>query len=119
MEDARTVFGRVIDAWNYGDPHRVRQLVSDDYRGHMLHVADGERTAADYGDRIARYRVANPGTFFEVSEQTVDGDTVWSLVSARLPDGRVAHGMNRSIIRDGQLTEEWAIWSQWLETSGR
>ena len=94
---AAELFDRVLDVWRGGDPLRIRDLVTDDYQGHMLHLADGERSADRYPDWIARYQRNNPGCTFEVLSQNTAGDRLWTRLDAHLPDGRVAHGMNTSV----------------------
>jgi len=108
------VFRRLLDTWNDGDPQAVLDLVTDDYRGHMLYMAAGERTAAQYPDWIRAYRSANPGVVFAVVEQTSAEDRLWTRVSARRPDGSVAHGVNISRFVGPLIAEEWAVWSGWL-----
>jgi len=41
------VFDRLLVAWNDGDPDAVLDLITEDYRGHMLHLPKGERSAAE------------------------------------------------------------------------
>ncbi|MDT4918950.1 MAG: SnoaL-like polyketide cyclase [Pseudonocardiales bacterium] len=108
-----SVFASVLRVWNGNDPAAIRALLTDDYRGHMLHLADGERTALDYSAWIERFRRDHPGVQFEVVSQIVDGDRVWSRLLARRPDGAMANGMNESRMREGLLAEEWALWSGW------
>jgi hypothetical protein len=112
------VFDELLFAWNDGDPERVRELITADYRGHMLHLPQGERSAADYPEWIRNYRLANAGARFGVEDQSTYGDKLWTRLSAHLPNGDVAHGVNISRFDGDRITEEWAVWSPWLsETS--
>ncbi len=117
MSDARfdptAVFALVMRAWQGGDPAAVLDLITEDYIGHMLHLPNGERTASMYPEWIARYRNDNRGTVFEVKDQAVVGDQLWTRFMAREQDGSTAHGMNVSRFVAGQLAEEWAVWSAW------
>ncbi len=79
----------------------------------MLHLVDGERTAAEYPAWIARWRESNPGTIFEVTDQGHIGSKLWTRLVARRPDGSLAKGMNQSRFEGHLLAEEWAIWSDW------
>ena len=108
------VFRELLTVWNDGDPQAVLGLVTDDYRGHMLHLAAGERTAAQYPDWIRAYRGSNPGVVFAVVDQAWSGDRLWTRVSARRLDGAWAHGVNISRFVGARIAEEWALWSGWL-----
>jgi hypothetical protein len=108
------VFDRLLEIWNDGDPEAVRALVTTDYVGHMLHLPASERTAEEYPGWIRRYRAANSGARFVVADQSAAADRLWTRVEARLPDGRVAHGMNVSRFEGELIAEEWAVWSPWL-----
>ena len=119
-DDAATL-AAVLDVWNGAPVAGLRDLLAPGYRGHMLHVLDGDRDAATYPGVIERYRTANPGTTFRVTEQLVAGDRLVSRIEARrieLDTGtaRLARGINISRFDpDGRLAEEWAIWSAWLD----
>ncbi|MCW2646398.1 MAG: SnoaL-like polyketide cyclase [Pseudonocardiales bacterium] len=116
-EAAIQLFDQVLDVWSGGNPSRIRELVTRDYQGHMLHLADGDRTADTYGDWIHRFRKSQPDVEFQVVAQGFDGDRLWSQLAATGSDGRTAYGMNTSRFRDGLLAEEWALWSEWLGNS--
>lgn len=109
-----TVFDQVLAAWNGGDPELVRELITADYFGHMLHLSQGDRTGADYAQRIRDYRAANPGATFGVEDQSTSGDKLWTRLTAHLPNGDVAHGFNISRFDGDRIAEEWALWSAWL-----
>jgi hypothetical protein len=108
------LFDALLFAWNDGDPERVHDLITADYRGHMLHLAQGERSGADYPEWIRNYRLANPGALFGVVDQSSSGDKLWTRLIARLPNGDVAHGVNISRFDGDRIAEEWAVWSPWL-----
>jgi len=111
---SRTTFARLLAIWTGGDTAQIRTLITDDDVGHMLHLpGQGERTAASYPEWIERFREANPGTTFEVHDQTAAGDRLWTRLSARRADGASAEGMNVSRFAGELLAEEWAIWSPW------
>jgi hypothetical protein len=42
------VFAQLLGIWQGGDATTIADLITTDYRGHMLHLAEGERTAASY-----------------------------------------------------------------------
>ena len=107
-------FAALLDAWNDGPTERFLELISDDYVGHMLHLAGGERTAQEYPGWIRRYRATSPGVLFVVAEQSPVADRLWTRLEARLPDGRSAQGMNVSRFVGDLIAEEWAVWSPWL-----
>ena len=52
VEPAATT-AAVIDVWNGAPVDRLQGLLAPDYRGHMLHVSDGERDAAAYPGLIS------------------------------------------------------------------
>jgi hypothetical protein len=108
------LFDELLLAWNDGDPERVNALITADYRGHMLHLPHGERSGADYPQWISNYRLANPGARFGVEDQSSSGDRLWTRLTARLPNGDVAHGVNISRFDGDRIAEEWAVWSTWF-----
>jgi hypothetical protein len=111
----------VIEVWNGAPVERLRDLLAPDYRGHMLHLKDGDRDAAAYPGHIQRYRAGNPGTEFRVIEQRLDGDRLVSRLEAHRIDkssgaASAARGINISRFdARGRLAEEWAIWSGWMD----
>lgn len=111
----------VIDVWNGAPVDQLHGLLASDYRGHMLHVRDGERDATAYPARIQEFRAANPGTTFRIVEQLAAGvRLVTRLEAFRLDEasgvGSVSRGINISRFdAQGRLAEEWAIWSAWLD----
>jgi hypothetical protein len=111
--DPAGAFDALLRVWEEGDPRAVLGLVTEDYLGHMLHLVDGERTAADYPAWIARWRATNPDTVFEVTDQDLIGATLWTRLVARRPDGSSAKGMNESRFQGERIAEEWAVWSAW------
>lgn len=110
-------FDELLAAWNGGDPERVQDLITANYRGHMLHLPNGERSSADYPEWIRNYRRANPGARFGVEDQSSSGDKLWTRLTAHLPNGDVAHGVNISRFDGDHIAEEWAVWSPWLPDS--
>jgi len=111
------LFDQILDVWNGADPSSIRHLITDDYQGHMLHLASGDRTANTYASWIADFRRSNPDVRFRVLSQGVAGNQVWSRLVATSGDGRTSNGMNTSVLRDGLVSEEWAIWSDWYSTA--
>jgi predicted ester cyclase len=107
------VFDSLLSVWNGSDSEQLSDLITNDYRGHMLHLADGERTSSGYADWIRDYRLANPGATFLVEDQTSEGDRLWTRLRAHLPGGAVAHGFNISRFEGRRIAEEWALWSPW------
>lgn len=122
VEPAATV-AAIIDVWNGAPVDRLDGLLAPDYRGHMLHVRDGERDAPAYSVVIQQYRAANPGTTFRIVEQLAAGARLVTRLEARRVDevsraASVSRGINVSRFdAQGRLAEEWAIWSTWLEES--
>lgn len=122
LEPAATV-AAVIDVWNGAPVDRLHGLLAPDYRGHMLHVSDGERDAPAYPIAIQQYRAANPGTTFRIVEQLASGVRLVTRLEARRVDeesraASVSRGINVSRFdAQGRLAEEWAIWSTWLDES--
>lgn len=116
----------LLDIWNGGPADVLPTLISDDYRGHMLHLPSGERDAAQYGDRIRDYRASNPNARFERVEWFDAGDRVLTRLRATRHEVELglqfANGINISRIDvDGRIAEEWAIWTGWMDdraTSG-
>lgn len=98
-------------------------LLAPDYRGHMLHVRDGERDAPAYPVVIQQFRAGNPGTTFHIVEQLAAGTRLVTRLEARRVDdvsraASVSRGINISRFdAQGLLAEEWAIWSTWMEES--
>jgi len=122
VESAATA-AAVIDVWNGAPVNRLQGLLAPDYRGHMLHVSDGERDAGAYPGLIQQYRSANPGTTFRIVEQLAAGARLVTRLEARRVDelsraASVSRGINISRFdAQGRLAEEWAIWSAWLDES--
>ena len=118
--DPAATAATVIDVWNGAPVQRLRDVLASDYRGHMLHLKDGDRDGAAYPDLIAHYRSANPGTVFQIVDQMADGARLVSRLEARRIDRSgamsVARGINISRFdTQGRLAEEWAIWSSWMD----
>ena len=107
-------FGRLLLAWNGEDPAGVSEMITADYRGHMLHLPNGERSGPQYPQWIRDYRLALPGVWFEVVDQATSGDRLWTrLLATRAESASVAHGMNVSRFEGDRIAEEWAVWSNW------
>jgi hypothetical protein len=105
-----------LQVWNGGDPESVRDLITTDYRGHMLHLSTGERSAQQYPQWIRDYRSARPGVRFEVMDQATSGDRLWTRLEATTRDNTSSsHGMNISRFDGELIAEEWAVWSDWQE----
>jgi predicted SnoaL-like aldol condensation-catalyzing enzyme len=119
--DTAATAATVIDVWNGAPVEQLHDVLASDYRGHMLHLKDGDRDAAAYPGLITQYRGANPGTEFRVVDQMADGSRLVSRLEARRLDGStgapsVARGINISRFdTQGRLAEEWAIWSSWMD----
>ena len=114
---ART-FARLLETWESGDPRLISDVITDDYRGHMEHLVDGERDAQSYPEWIRAYRAANDQVTFEVLDQRSAGDLLWSRLRASRPDGSIARGMNCSRFQGDRIAEEWAIWTAWFTSPG-
>ena len=111
----------VIDIWNGAPVERLSEVLAPDYRGHMLHLEDGERDANAYAGLVERFRTANPGTIFRVVAHIPGDAGLVSRLEARRVDGSsgttlIARGINISRFDgEGRLAEEWAIWSNWMD----
>ncbi len=89
----------------------------------MLGVPGAERDGAGYAEAINRFRAANPGVVFDIVEQFDARDRCVSRLEARRPGvatgaSFVSQGINIARFDEhGRLSEEWAIWSPWLEST--
>lgn len=81
----------------------------------MVHLAEGERTAASYARWIEDDRATNPDVTCNVVDQVGADSRLRSRLVAHGPDSRHAHGMNVSRFAGDLIAEEWAIWSDWRE----
>jgi hypothetical protein len=70
------VFARLLGVWQGGDTTTIADLITTGYRGHMLHLAEGERTAASYARWIEDYRATNPDVTFNVVDQVASSPIV-------------------------------------------
>jgi len=52
--DLAVTFARLLDIWSGAPVDGLTALLTPDYRGHMHHLADGERDAAAYPAWITR-----------------------------------------------------------------
>jgi ketosteroid isomerase-like protein len=101
---------RCIEVWNSGDLSPLDELLAADYVGH---VGSSDHDGAELRKRIVAYRSRTPGVHFSVLDQTSDEVRVASwLEAAAEVDGRPirTRGMNICVIKDGKLSEEWAVW---------
>jgi hypothetical protein len=113
QRDPASTFEALLRVWEAGEPRDVLSLITEDYLGHMLHLTDDLRTAADYPAWIGRWRASNPDTVFEVTDQDLIGSKLWTRLLARRPDGSCTNGMNESRFEGERIAEEWAVWSGW------
>ena len=109
------MFARLLGVWRGGDATTIADLITTGYRGHMAHLAEGERTAASDARWIEDDRATNPDVTFNVVDQVGADWRPWSRLVAHGPDSRHAHGMNVSRFEGDLIAEEWAIWSDWRE----
>lgn len=124
MEPAPDAGQRLLDVWNGAAVDALPSIVSESYRGHMLHLAEGERDGASYPALIRDYRDRNPTAHFELVERLVAGDRVVSRIRATRHEPNsgpeMANGINICRVDpDGRIAEEWAIWSAWMATTKR
>src|SRR4051812_30931778 len=82
MDPDSDAFERLLAVWNGASTEALRSIISETYRGHMLHVAAGERDGASYAGVILDYRDRNPSAHFELVERLVAGDRVVSRLRA-------------------------------------
>ena len=113
-----TIVDQLLEIWNGASTGTLASLLADNYRGHMLHLPDGERDATEYAAWIRAYRELNPNVTFEIIEQFSAADRVVSRLRATrgsLGSGlQTTHGINISRLDgDGRIAEEWALWSAW------
>src|SRR4051812_46858571 len=110
------IFQTLLHVWQDARPDTVTDVVTPGYAGHMLHLADGERSADDYPAWIERYRAANPNTEFVIEDQFESGERVCTRLRAVKSDGQhvwTARGINISRCEGDRIAEEWALWSDW------
>jgi ketosteroid isomerase-like protein len=110
MGENEDVVQRCIEVWNSGDLAPLDELLAVDYVGH---VGSNDHDGAELRQRIVAYRSRLPGVRFTVLEQTSDAIRVASrLLATAEVDGRPIQlrGMNICVVRDGRLSEEWAVW---------
>ena len=118
---ARQTIAAIIEVWNGAPTDRLAPLLASNYRGHTLGVSKGERDRDGYANAIEGYREANPGVVFHIVEQFDAGDRCVTRLEARRPSAptrasSTSHGVNIARFDDvGLLSEEWAIWSPWLD----
>jgi hypothetical protein len=113
---SRAVFQALLNAWQDAPPSSVSEVVTPGYAGHMLHLIEGERSAAEYPGWIERYRSANPSTDFVIEDQFESGDRLCTRLRAERRDGEqvwAARGINISRFEGDRIAEEWAVWSDW------
>ncbi len=121
--DVRQTLAAVLGIWNGAKADRLERLLAPGYRGHMLGVPGAERDGAGYAEAIHRFRAANPGVVFDIVEQFDARDRCVSRLEARRPGvatgaSFVSQGINIARFDEhGRLSEEWAIWSPWLEST--
>jgi SnoaL-like domain len=114
-----STFQALLTPWQDGSADDVLDLITDDYTGHMLYLADGERTGDEYPAWIERYRASFPGTRFVIQDQFESGDRLCTRLRAtRVVEGRTlaADGINISRYDGARVAEEWAIWTEWRTT---
>ena len=119
--DARQTISAIVDVWNGAPTDRLGPLLASTYRGHTLGAPNGERDRAGYAMAIEGYRKKNPSVAFGIVEQFHSGDRCVTRLEARRSGdatrpSSTSHGINISRFdEDGRLSEEWAIWSPWLD----
>lgn len=108
--EREVVVSRCIEVWNSGDLSPLDDLLAEDYIGH---VGASDHDGAELRNRIVAFRSRLPGVRFTLLEQVVDERRVasWLEMYAEV-DGRSMRqrGSNISVIVDGRLSEEWAVW---------
>lgn len=111
-DDIAADFRRLVSAWESGDVGGLDDNVDISYRGH---TSAGERDREGLRSRIKGFHASYPDAQFDILDQVVSGDRVATRLEARCRDaasGAAIHmyGMNISIIKNGKLLEEWAVW---------
>src|SRR5262245_4192732 len=95
------IFRELIEIWNDGDPTELTRLLSPDYRGHMLHLEQGERDGGGYPAHVQRHRENNPDVRYAVVEQFANGERLCSRLVGYRRDPvtgweQTAYGINIS-----------------------
>lgn|GEM_PF-2752884 len=111
-DDIAADFRHLVGAWENGDVGSLDDSVDISYRGH---TSTGERNRDGLKARIEKFHSLYTDVHFAILEQIVSGDRVATRLEATCREaasGASIHmyGMNISIIRNGKLFEEWAVW---------
>jgi predicted ester cyclase len=108
--EVENVVSLCIEVWNTGEISLLDDLLADDYIGH---VGASDHDGAELGKRIVAYRQRQPGVRFTLLDQISDGVRIASSLEANAEvDGKSVRqrGVNISVVVDGRLLEEWAVW---------
>jgi ketosteroid isomerase-like protein len=115
-EEPERLVRRYYAAWQSCDPQRVRELLAEDYRGHVHTLAGTEeRDAKQLEEVLAAHCEAFEWTEFEVEDVLRDGDRVAARVAMRAGHRetlREAEMEGLVILRlaRGRIAEEWGSW---------
>jgi ketosteroid isomerase-like protein len=107
---------RYYEAWSKGDTGAVRDLLADDYRGHVHALAGTEeRGTEQLLAAVASHSDAFERTVYTVEEAFADHDRVAGRVSMKArhrETGREAEINGLVILKlDGErIAEEWSSW---------
>jgi steroid delta-isomerase-like uncharacterized protein len=114
--DPEHVLRAYYDAWSEGDGDAVRELLADDYCGHV-HTLSGteDQGADDLAERVE----SHAGAFEQVEYDVEDVIAADGRVAARVTmhashkeTGREAETVGLVILRvdGGRIAEEWSSW---------
>jgi len=115
-EDSEGVLRAYYEAWSSGDADAVRDLLADDYTGHV-HTLSGTENH-DAGGVAARVK-SHAGAFDQIAYEVEDVVCRNGEAAARLTmrakhreTGRKAKTTGLAILRieDGRIAEEWSSW---------
>ena len=114
--DPERIVRAYYDAWASGDPDAVRQLVADDYRGHVHAVAGTEdRGADDLGELVESHAEAFDEVEYVVEDVLRDDGRVAARVTMRAHhretgrDGEIG-GLVVLRLEGERVAEEWSSW---------
>lgn len=114
--DSEQVLRAYYDAWADGDADGVRDLVADDYRGHV-HTISGtdEQDAEGLAARVASHAQAFDRVDYDVEDVVSRNGEVAARLTMRARHRETAKkaetaGLVILRVKDGRVAEEWASW---------
>ena len=115
-EDTERLVHRYYDAWQRCDTGRLRDVLAEDYRGHVHTLAGTEERDAEQLEALLQAHCDSfEWTKFDVKDVLRDGDRLGARVAMRAGHRetlREAEMDGLVILRvdKGRIAEEWASW---------